>query len=68
MPTEPVLKQQDQVIVVFLKMAVVQRLRVVGIGAGVEQQRRERVAVADAAAGSCQSSPRPNAPVSAVNA
>jgi hypothetical protein len=42
---EPVLEQQLQPAVVGISVAVVQRLRVVGLSAGVEQQPRQRRAV-----------------------
>ena len=43
--SQAVFERRAQVIVVVLEVTVVERLRVVGIGAGLEQQPRERIAL-----------------------
>ena len=63
---QPVFEQQPQVIVVRLELPVVQGLRVVGIGAGVEEQARQlRALIVGWLVDGVLAAP--NAPVSAVN-
>ena len=64
---EAVLEQQLEVAVVGREHAVVERLAVVGVGAGVEQQPGERERVRVAGLARRARSPPPNTPVSTVN-